>query len=228
MPPYVSPLRDAQAAATRRRILTAAAQAFAESGYAGTSLAAIARRAGVSTETVKQNGPKAALVMDAFDLAFAKVPDAELWLVGDGPLKPRVEFGLRRLACENRVRIFPGGPDLLPFYRQASVLALSSLREGLPNVVLEGMACGVPVAATAVGGIPEVVEEGRTGFLSPAADPEALAASFVRLLSDDALQERMAGDARAVALEKYSMAAMVARHEELLWGACGAGAAQGL
>lgn len=159
----------------------------------------------------------------AFDLAFAKVPDAELWLVGDGPLKNRVEFGLRRLACENRVRIFPGGPDLLPFYRQASVLALSSLREGLPNVVLEGMACGVPVAATAVGGIPEVVEEGRTGFLSPASDPQALSASFVRLLADDDLQERMAHEARRVALEKYSMAAMVARHEELLARACGAG-----
>lgn len=156
----------------------------------------------------------------AFDLAFAKVPDAELWLVGDGPLKPRVEFGLRRLACENRVRIFPGGPDLLPFYRQASVLALSSLREGLPNVILEGMACGVPVAATAVGGIPEVVEDGRTGFLSPASDPQALAAGFVRLLSDDDLQARMADAARAVALEKYSMAAMVARHEELLARAC--------
>lgn len=82
MPPYVSPLRDAQAAATRRRILTAAAQAFTESGYAGTSLAAIARRAGVSTETVKQNGPKAALVMDAFDLAFAGA-------MGEGPLHHR-------------------------------------------------------------------------------------------------------------------------------------------
>ena len=103
------------------------------------------------------------------------------------------------------------------------MLTLSSLREGLPNVVLEGMACGVPVAATAVGGIPEVVEEGRTGFLSPAGDPEALAASFVRLLADDDLQERMADEARRVTLEKYSMAAMVARHEELLARACNAG-----
>lgn len=82
MPPYVSPLRDAQAAATRHRILTAAGEAFARSGYSGTSLAAIARRAGVSTETVKQNGPKAALLLDAFDLAFAGS-------MGEGPLHHR-------------------------------------------------------------------------------------------------------------------------------------------
>lgn len=157
----------------------------------------------------------------AFDLAFAQVPDSELWLVGDGPLRHRVEFGAKRLACEYRIKIFPGGADLRPFYRQASVLALSSLREGLPNVVLEGMACGVPVAATAVGGIPEVVEQGRTGLLSPVSDPKALAASFVRLLSDEDMQERMARQARAVALEKYSMSAMVARHEELLTRLCG-------
>ncbi|AXE38856.1 TetR/AcrR family transcriptional regulator [Acidipropionibacterium virtanenii] len=82
MPPYVSPLRDAQAAATRQRILTAAGEAFSGSGYSGTSLASIARRADVSTETVKQNGPKAALLLDAFDLAFAGT-------MGEGPLHHR-------------------------------------------------------------------------------------------------------------------------------------------
>lgn len=72
MPPakYVSPLRAAQAAQTRHRILDASIAAFSESGYAGTSLAAIARRAGVSVETVKQHGPKAALLLAAFGQAF--------------------------------------------------------------------------------------------------------------------------------------------------------------
>ena len=68
---YVSPLREAQAAETRRRILDAAVVAFGGSGYAGASLAQIAREAGVSLETVKQNGPKAALLLAAFGHAFS-------------------------------------------------------------------------------------------------------------------------------------------------------------
>jgi len=155
-------------------------------------------------------------LLRAFEKAWAMAPAAELWLVGDGPLKGRLEFSLRRMACADRVKIFPGGSDLRPFYRQAAILALSSLREGLPNVILEGMASGAPIAATAVGGIPEVVAEGVTGYLSPAGDEAALAASFVRLLSDEGLRSRMAAQARAVAERDYSMAAMVARHEELL------------
>jgi AcrR family transcriptional regulator len=69
-PPYSSPLREAQAAETRRRILDVAASAFGSSGYSGTSLAQIAREAGVSVETVKQNGPKPVLLLAAFGHAF--------------------------------------------------------------------------------------------------------------------------------------------------------------
>lgn len=83
-PPYVSPLREAQAAQTRSRVLDAAATVFSESGYAGASLAVIAKAAGVSVETVKQNGPKAALLLAAFDQAFS---GAE----GQGPLHDRAE-----------------------------------------------------------------------------------------------------------------------------------------
>jgi len=70
MPPYNSPLREAQAAQTRRRILDAAAELFGELGYTGTSLAKIAERAGVSVETVKLAGPKGALLLAAFDQSF--------------------------------------------------------------------------------------------------------------------------------------------------------------
>ncbi|GFK95746.1 N-acetyl-alpha-D-glucosaminyl L-malate synthase [Fundidesulfovibrio magnetotacticus] len=155
-------------------------------------------------------------LLAAFERLHARMPDAELWLVGDGPLKGRFEFAARRLECGRNIRVFPGGPNLVPFYRQASVLALSSLREGLPNVVLEAMACGVPVAATAVGGIPEVVEEERTGRLSPAGDPEGLARNLERLLADEETRERMGRAARARAVEDFSLRSMVARHEELL------------
>jgi AcrR family transcriptional regulator len=91
---YVSPLREAQAAATRRRILDAAAVAFSASGYAGTSLAQIARTAGVSVETVKQNGPKAALLLAAFGHAFTGTED-------ETPLHQRPSLdGIRALSDE--------------------------------------------------------------------------------------------------------------------------------
>ncbi|HWS49588.1 MAG TPA: TetR family transcriptional regulator [Microbacterium sp.] len=85
MTPYVSPLREAQAAETRRRILESAASVFSASGYTGASLAQIAREAGVSVETVKQNGPKAALLLSAFGLAFGGSED-------DAPLHRRPSF----------------------------------------------------------------------------------------------------------------------------------------
>jgi AcrR family transcriptional regulator len=99
MPPYVSPLREAQAAQTRQRILDAAVQVFGTSGYSGASLAVIAKEAGVSLETVKQNGPKAALLLAGFDHAFA---GAE----GEGPLHGR-ELGERAATLE--------GDELLDF-----------------------------------------------------------------------------------------------------------------
>lgn len=99
MSPYVSPLREAQAAQTRERILDAAVRVFGESGYAGTSLARIAQDAGVSLETVKQNGPKSALLLAAFDRAFS---GAE----GDGPLHAR-ELGEQAAAL--------AGDELLRF-----------------------------------------------------------------------------------------------------------------
>lgn len=90
-PPYVSPLREAQAAQTRRRILEVAATVFSASGYTGTSLAQIAKEAGVSVETVKQNGPKAALLLAAFGFAFGGTEE-------DSPLHQRPSLdGIRAL-----------------------------------------------------------------------------------------------------------------------------------
>jgi AcrR family transcriptional regulator len=98
-PPYVSPLREAQAADTRRRILDAAVSVFGEQGFSGASLARIATAAGVSLETVKQHGPKAALLLAAFDHAFSGEE-------GEGPLHAR-DLGDRAATLS--------GTEFLPF-----------------------------------------------------------------------------------------------------------------
>ncbi|MBI4512071.1 MAG: glycosyltransferase [Deltaproteobacteria bacterium] len=89
------------------------------------------------------------------------------------------------------------------------VFALTSRTEGLPLVIPEAMASGIPVVATAVGGIPNVVDEGVTGFLVPSGDEDALRRRLVELAGDAALAQGIGGEARRVALERYSAERMV-------------------
>ncbi len=104
---------------------------------------------------------------------------------GDGP--ERAALGTSRHV------VFAGHrKDIRPFYAMATLLVLPSLSEGSPNVVLEAMAAGVPVIATAVGGVPEIVTHEQTGLLVPARDVDAMADAIARLLDDSALRSRLA------------------------------------
>jgi glycosyltransferase involved in cell wall biosynthesis len=104
------------------------------------------------------------------------VPLARVVLLGDGPERPRMERRATELGIRDRVAMPGFRTDLDALLPWANVVVLPSLTEGLPNVALEAAAAGVPVVATAVGGTPEVVLNGQTGFLVPSGDPTALAA----------------------------------------------------
>ena len=103
-------------------------------------------------------------------------------------------------------------------YAAARVFALSSVREGQPNVILEAMACGLPVCATAVGGIPRLVEDGVNGYLSPAGDAAAMAQNCCKLLADGALCDSMGGAGRARVEKDFSFTAMVEAHQGIFVG----------
>ncbi len=120
-----------------------------------------------------------------------------------------------RLGLAERVKILPGRTNLRPLFQEATVFALSSLMEGLPNVVLEAMATGLPVVATRVGGVPEVVLSGRTGWLVPRGDVSALAAAISQLLFAPETCRAFGQAGRKQALKKFSLDAMVSSHEEL-------------
>jgi glycosyltransferase involved in cell wall biosynthesis len=166
-------------------------------------------------------------LLRAFEIVAREHERAEVWLVGDGPEAAGVARLVSRHPFRSRIRAYPGGADPRPFYQQAKILVLSSVREGLPNVILEAMSMGLPVAATAVGGIPDVLSAapdapheageaaGPCGLLSPAADPAALAASLLALLRDEALRDRLGRAGRARAVAEYSLRAMVAAHEDV-------------
>ena len=103
------------------------------------------------------------LVIDA----MTKLPGCHLFIIGDGPMRSALMNQVTQQDLTKRVHLV--GPvdqsDLAAWYSSADALILASSREGMPNVVLESLACGTPVVATAVGGIPEVIENGRTGQL---------------------------------------------------------------
>ncbi len=163
-------------------------------------------------------------LLRAFEVTVARRPRAELWLIGDGPLRTRVRTLAARSPVRGNIRTYPAAPDPRPFFQQASVVALSSIREGLPNVILEAMAMGLPVAATAVGGIPDVVEPERTGLLCPARNPEALGENIAALLADEDKRLRFGQAARCRAVEHFSMESMVRRHEAVFERVLGKGA----
>ncbi len=158
--------------------------------------------------------------------------DAELAVVGGGPERGRLE----RLAAERGVadRVRFTGPlghaELLPLYRRAWLLLAPSRempngrRDGLPNVVVEAMAMGVPCVGARAGGIGEAIEPGVTGALVPSDDPAALAEAAARLLADPEGLARMGREARRRALERFDAARSFERLYALFQG--GAGAAQ--
>ncbi len=155
-------------------------------------------------------------LIQAFGLLAGAHPEAELWLVGDGPRRRTVQNLVRRHRLEDRVRWFSGQADLRPFYQRATLLALSSRTEALPNVVLEAMASGLPVVATRVGGLPEAVVEGETGLLVPPGDAWALAAALSQLLRDPDTRRAFGRAGRERVIREFSLGGMVRRHQEVL------------
>jgi glycosyltransferase involved in cell wall biosynthesis len=95
--------------------------------------------------------------------------------------------------------------DIARYYQAADVYAHAARADTFPNTVLEALACGTPVVATAVGGIPEQIDEGRTGFLVPAGDAEAMANRLVQLLSDNELRQRMGIQAADAAWRRFDL-----------------------
>jgi N-acetyl-alpha-D-glucosaminyl L-malate synthase BshA len=152
-------------------------------------------------------------VIDIF-LGIRKSLDAELWLIGDGPEMDRTQSVLHRKAPRNAVRYWGLQHDVTPILLQSDLLLMSSRAESFGLSALEAMACGVPVVAPHVGGLPEVVEHEKTGFLFPVSS-SSLAVDFaVALLQDPKAHASMRRAARKRA-RSFSQQAMVSRYEDL-------------
>jgi glycosyltransferase involved in cell wall biosynthesis len=149
--------------------------------------------------------------------------DAHLLLVGDGELRACVEEFIAEHRLADTVHAI-GEQKAIPELLAASDLfVLSSRWEGLPYTIIEAMMAGLPVVATAVGGIPELVEEGVTGFLVPCGDPQALAERIRNLLDDRSLRRSMGEKGRQKALREFTLDQMLRKtervYEEVFGGA---------
>jgi len=132
-------------------------------------------------------------------------PRIQAWIVGDGPDADRLRGLAEELGLSKQVR-FLGNQDEVQRYMQAAdcLICPSLWQEAAGLVNIEALACGLPVVASRIGGIPEIVEHGRTGFLFESGRSDQLAAALRNLLDEPELREEMGRAARAVALERYS------------------------
>jgi glycosyltransferase involved in cell wall biosynthesis len=128
-----------------------------------------------------------------------RAPSLVTWIAGEGRLRGALLAEHARLGLDDRVRFLGFREDVVDLLRAADLFVLSSYLEGLGTSVLDAMAAGLPVVATRVGGVPEIVRDGETGLLVPPRDPEALAAAMARLAEEPALRERLGAGGRALA-----------------------------
>jgi glycosyltransferase involved in cell wall biosynthesis len=148
-------------------------------------------------------------------LALLPAGSFEALIVGEGPDRATLETELRRLRLEDRVRLAGERDDVPALLADADVFVLASRSEGLPVSVLEAMAAELPVVASRVGGVPEVVADGETGFLVAPASPSNLAAVLARLIDDRDLRRRLGAVGRVRADTRFNLNSFRRAHVEL-------------
>ena len=160
--------------------------------------------------TASRLAPQKALPVMFEALASAGTPFV-LALLGTGPQEPELRRSADERGIADRVRWLGFRPDVADYIAAGDVFCLSSVWEGVPLAAQEAILLGVPVVATAVGGMPELVEDAVTGRLVPPRDPAALSAALRQVLASDALRQTFADGARARLAERFSTERMLAR-----------------
>jgi glycosyltransferase involved in cell wall biosynthesis len=153
-------------------------------------------------------------LLKAVALLQTRVPSLRVALAGDGPLRDPLVRQVEALGLPAVVHLLGQRDDVPDLIESADILVLPSLREGLSNVILEGMMGGKPVVASRAGGNIELIEDNRSGLLFEVGDAQALAAALERLARDHALRARLGEGARQRAQAEFSIPSMVQAYEK--------------
>jgi glycosyltransferase involved in cell wall biosynthesis len=143
-------------------------------------------------------------LLRSMDALVHEFPQAHLLLAGSGPLEAELKAQAATLTGCVHMHFLGFRTDMRHLFRQSDVFALSSISEGLPNVVLEAMALGLPVAATRVGGLPEIIDDGDTGLLTSPKSPKEMTAAIARYLRNPEFARQIATKARQAVYERFS------------------------
>ncbi|MBI3649764.1 MAG: glycosyltransferase [Acidobacteria bacterium] len=157
------------------------------------------------------------LLLEAFAEVVGRATKARLLIVGEGVEDANIRAAINRLNLTECVTMLGVRRDVARLLAASDVFALASDREGLPIAVLEAMAAGMPVVATAVGDLPMVVKDKETGRIVPAKDAKALAAALLEILNDEKKAIKM-GENALQAVEEYSLQTMIAKLARLYSG----------
>jgi glycosyltransferase involved in cell wall biosynthesis len=160
-------------------------------------------------------------LLEAFRVVSEKVPPARFLIIGNGHLEKSLKSRIAALSLNSKIRMIPGTRNILPFLRKSWIFAMASDREASPNGILEAMACGLPVVATRVGGIPELLEDGSSGVLVEPGNPLQLAETIVELLENKEKREKLGIEARKRVTAANNISRMVQQTEEVILETCG-------
>jgi glycosyltransferase involved in cell wall biosynthesis len=164
---------------------------------------ASARVVGFLGRLSPEKGPE--VFLRAALLASSRLPDTHFVLVGDGPLGPALREMIVRLQLADRVHLAGLRRDVAAVLNDMDVLVSSSHSEAMPLAVMEAMASGLPVVATRVGGVPDMIDQGESGWLVAPNDFDEIATRLVRILATPGELERMGRAARARAVDKMAL-----------------------
>ncbi|MFQ5812350.1 MAG: glycosyltransferase family 4 protein [Anaerolineae bacterium] len=153
------------------------------------------------------------LFLQAAKVVAEAVPQARFLVVGDGKLREELEAYARDLGLDGSVLFTGWRRDLPRLYADLDVVALTSINEGTPVSLIEALAAGVPVVATAVGGVPDVVADGETGYLVEAGDAKGMAEAIIELLRSPEKAREMGQKGREVVYPKFAVQNLIANVE---------------
>jgi glycosyltransferase involved in cell wall biosynthesis len=156
------------------------------------------------------------ILIAAMPAVLKKFPDAKVGICGDGILRPKLEEQIESLGLSDSVKLLGQSDHVEKFLASADVFVMPSLWEGLPIALLEAMSAGLPVIATKVEGVEEVITEGEQGLLVPKEDAVALAEAIMKLLADPPLRRKLGTASKARVMTSYTTDQMCEKYLDLM------------
>lgn len=154
-------------------------------------------------------------LLRAFRLLLSEHPNCYLNLLGDGELMPQVKALAQELGISERISFLGSQSNVYPYLRDADIFVLPSDYEGMPMTIIEAMGTGLPIVATQVGGVPDMIENGKSGLLT-ACDEAEVARAMARLVSDEELRENLGRKAKEES-KRFSAAYMAEEYCKSYW-----------